>query len=64
MKQDRKRISKERHEIAYIRHLAREILLDTNEIELHDKVMVPNFRLRRICKALIKYTNGYTKRKK
>lgn len=72
MKQDRKRISKERHEIAYNRKLARKWIngpikrLISNEgLTLINTIEYPeDYELQRICKALIKYTNGYTRVKR
>jgi hypothetical protein len=53
MKQDQRRISKEKHEIAYCRMLAREEI----------KAESATGRSIRIAKALLKFTRGYSKKK-
>lgn len=54
MKQDQRRISKERHEIAYCRKLAREFLSPKIRYVNSDK-------LKRVSKAFLKFTRGYSK---
>jgi hypothetical protein len=57
MKQDQRRISKEKHEIAYVRKLARDFLAYPTFVSgTSDK-------MKRISRALLKFTKGYTKRK-
>ena len=51
-KKDASRISRQEHEIAYNRHLARKIL---KEVGLNEK------EIRRVCRALLKYTRGVKK---
>ena len=53
MKQDHRRISKEKHEIAYIRKLAREELRASSRTG----------RSERIARAFLKVTRGYSKKR-
>jgi hypothetical protein len=54
-KEDRKRISRQLHEIAYCRRLAKQVLRKDLAIINQNSVM------ERLAKALLKFTKGYTK---
>jgi len=56
MKRDRKLISKEIYEVAYIRGLSKQTI---REIDL--KLSLDGYKIKRICEALLKFTRGYTK---
>lgn len=54
---DNKLVSKENHEVAYCRKIARD-LLDSS------KVIVSNRSVKRIAKSYLKMTKGYSKNEK
>ena len=59
---DRARISREKHEVAYCRRLAREFI---NTVKQHSDYTKQTYASQiRIAKALLKFTKGYTKWKK
>ena len=59
MKMDRKLISREKHEVAYCRRLARDVWAQEVVDNSHKSK-----KIIRVAKALLKFTKGYTKWKK
>ena len=63
MKQDRKLLSREDHEIAYVRKLARETLKQNKGVRFpklfNYKVEIGVSQLRRLCKAVLKFTETH-----
>jgi len=58
-KRDRARISREIHEIAYCRKLAKGLINDLEWSRIHKES--GNSARIRVCKAFLKFTKGYTK---
>jgi hypothetical protein len=55
MKQDDKRLSKEKHEIAYVRKLAKKDLKYLKGKRGIDELLIDTDGYRRICQAVIKF---------
>ena len=51
---DRKRLSMEKHEIDYVKRLAKKYLAQTKHRPYHTKNNVPTGSLRRMCKYILK----------
>lgn len=62
-KQDRVRVSLEKHEVAYIKSLARKYLKVTEGIVGHNKVRLRCSSIRKLCKYVLKTYPKLVKKK-
>ncbi len=53
-KQDRKQVSMEKHEVDYIKRLAKKYLKNTEDMPVHHLARVHTGSLRKMCKYILK----------